>query len=333
MLQAMPKTTDAEAPETRLLLSHPELWEGSDVLVLGAPPAEVAQVALLAQGDGPKKLSYCGGEAERPDLVIVYLPKARRRREYLIALASSLATRLVVVGHKRSGIKPTTKRLREMGQLQAIEHGSHCQLVCIELAERLAPPDLDEWEQVFETRGLELITLPGVFSDGRLDAGSNLLLEHLDLLHTGSLLDLGCGSGVLGLWAKHSHPELVVTLSDVDELAVESARRGAQRNGLDVDCVVSDVYSAITERFDRIVTNPPFHQGVATEYDVTRSIISEARDHLTERGELWLVANHFLPWREPLETQFDDVDLVHASTRYKVWRARNVIASRAKGSS
>ncbi len=45
---------------------------------------------------------------------------------------------------------------------------------------------------------LKVISLPGVFSHGRLDRGSALLLEHLDKLPSGHLLDFGCGAGVLG---------------------------------------------------------------------------------------------------------------------------------------
>jgi len=111
-------------------------------------------------------------------------------------------------------------------------------------------------------------------------------------------------------------------LSDVDILAVESSHRGARYNQLEARCVVSDVYSALHERFNVIVTNPPFHQGVATDYDVTRRIISESPTHLTRRGELWIVANHFLPWRQCLEQHFAEVELVHASRRFKIWRAR-----------
>lgn len=312
MLRTMPSDAAAEvdAPETRLLRVHADLWRADVVRAFGAPRSQLARLDLEER-------------AESCDVAVVYLPKARRRREYLIALAASCATRLAVVGHKRAGIKSTTKRLRELGDIVALEHGSHCQLVMVKLGERGAPPKLDEWEESFEAKGLSLVTLPGVFSDGRLDEGSGLLLDHLVLPTAGSLLDLGCGSGVLGLWAKRTQPALDVTLSDVDDLSVESARRSARRNDLDVTCVVSDVFSAIDQRFDRIVTNPPFHQGVDTDYDVTGRIIGEAPKHLAADGELWLVANHFLPWREPLETHFPEVELVHSNRRFKVWRARS----------
>jgi len=320
-MKGEPKASEDEpAAETRLLLAHRDLWDDARVAFLGAPASEARWL------DAPRAVYLSGTEGGTPgadfERAVVYLPKGRRRRDYLIAYAGALSQTLIVVGQKRAGIKSATKQLATLGAIQETAHGSHCQLASLQLSERQPLPQLDEWVAEFEARGLRLMTLPGVFCDGRLDDGSDLLLEHLVLPDQGTLLDLGCGAGALGLWAKRQHPSLCVTLSDVDELSVESARRSAQRNELDVRCVRSDVYSALDERFDVIVSNPPFHQGVDTDYEVTQRIIGEAAAYLATGGELWLVANHFLPWREPLEAHFGRVDLVHASNRFKIWRAR-----------
>ncbi|NOY92680.1 MAG: class I SAM-dependent methyltransferase [Deltaproteobacteria bacterium] len=301
-------------PETRLLLAHAAQWE-TDAVVLGAPSSELEQLGLDA-------LSPIPDHEREHEACVLYWPKARRRREYFVALGAATAKTLVVVGHKRSGIKSASKMLTSLGRIRTKEHGCHCQLLVLELSARAPLPQFKCWESSFEARDLKLVSLPGVFCDGRLDDASDLLLDHFEPPEVGSLLDLGCGAGVLGLWAKRASPALCVTLSDVDSLAVESSRRSAGYNQLEVRCVVSDVYSALHERFDVIVTNPPFHQGVATDYDVTRRIISESPAHLTSRGELWLVANHFLPWRQCLEQHFGEVELVHASRRFKIWRAR-----------
>lgn len=303
----------ALSAEGALLSAHAALWRGRRVVSLGAPRDEASRLGF-AQHEPSSDEVY--------DVAVVYLPKAKRRQDLLLALAASRSTRLLVVGHKRVGIKSARKRLRELGEVLSVEHGGHCQLIALELSERRAAPNLDDWEQRFDVGHLGLVTLPGVFCDGRLDDASALLLEHIRWPDSGRVLDLGCGSGVLGLSAKRSRPALEVMLADVDPLAVESARRGARLNALKTRCVESDVYSAIDGRFDLVVTNPPFHQGVSTDYDVTRRIIAEAPAHLTPGGELWLVANHFLPWREPLEASFSSVELVHADGRFKVWRAR-----------
>lgn len=90
----------------------------------------------------------------------------------------------------------------------------------------------------------------------------------------------------------------------------------------EVEVASSDLYAGISGRFDLIVSNPPFHHGVGTEYETTRRLIREAPTHLRPRGELWLVANAFLPWAEVLGDVFADVDTVAETKRFRVVRAR-----------
>ncbi|EPM93747.1 ribosomal RNA small subunit methyltransferase C, partial [Pseudomonas syringae pv. actinidiae ICMP 19070] len=113
------------------------------------------------------------------DAAVLFLPKARDLTDYLLnALASRLAGReLFLVGEKRGA--------------------RHCQLwqVTVENApqavtlESLARP----YQIELQDGPLTVISLPGVFSHGRLDRGSALLLENIDKLPSGNLLDFGCG--------------------------------------------------------------------------------------------------------------------------------------------
>jgi 16S rRNA G1207 methylase RsmC len=169
---------------------------------------------------------------------------------------------------------------------------------------------------------LTLVSLPGVFSEGRLDDATRTLLDVIAWPTRGRVLDLGCGAGPIGLSAKRRVPALDVTLVDVDDYAVEATRRSATVSSLRVDVRSSDGYSAVNgERFDVIVTNPPFHRGVGTEYEVTRAFVNEAPAHLRPDGAFWLVANAFLPWEEPLRARFATVDVVAQDRRFVVYRA------------
>jgi 16S rRNA G1207 methylase RsmC len=169
---------------------------------------------------------------------------------------------------------------------------------------------------------LTLVSLPGVFSEGRLDDATRTLLDVIEWPARGRVLDLGCGAGPIGLSAKRRVPALDVTLVDVDDYAVEATRRGAKVNALDVRVSSSDGYAAVKgERFDVVVTNPPFHRGVGTEYEVTRAFVNEAPAHLRPDGAFWLVANAFLPWEEPLRARFATVDVVAQDRRFVVYRA------------
>jgi len=76
---------------------------------------------------------------------------------------------------------------------------------------------------------------------------------------TGSLLDLGTGSGAIALAMKKNLPSVEITGSDVSEEALKTARRNAARAGLEAEWVRSDAFEGLTgRRFDTIASNPPY---------------------------------------------------------------------------
>lgn len=73
------------------------------------------------------------------------------------------------------------------------------------------------------------------------------------------LLDLGTGSGALGITLKLERPEWDVTGSDISPSALEIAQENARELGADVRFVLSDGFAAPElGRFDLIVVNPPY---------------------------------------------------------------------------
>ena len=325
---AREKNDPGAAPATRLALAQRALWEAEDVVALGPPGADVARLGVgaawipdaheraAAKGVAVGGVAYAGAH----EGALTYLPKGTRRRDYVLALACSVAPRVALVGAKKGGIKPGKKALAQRGTIRATAAGAHCQIVVADV-EQVEAPALERWESRFEVEGLEMVSLPGTFAAGRLDEGTARLLEVLELPETGRLLDVGCGAGVLACVAKRRRPGLEVVASDADDFAVESTRRSAAANELAVEAMGSDVYANVPGRFDVIVTNPPFHRGVGTEYGTARRIAREAPTKLRRGGTLWMVANHFLPWGEVLEESFAEVERVHAGRRFKVWRA------------
>jgi len=75
-------------------------------------------------------------------------------------------------------------------------------------------------------------------------------------------LDLGTGSGILGLFA--ATQGAIVTLADVDEAAVRHAASAAQSLGVEVNAVVSDLFQNVHAQFDVILFNPPYLPSTAT---------------------------------------------------------------------
>jgi len=147
----------------------------------------------------------------------------------------------------------------------------------------------DEQQFTFELRGKELRfwTDAGVFSRDRIDFGSVLLIENMDIPSRARVLDVGCGYGPIGLTAAGLAAEGQVTMIDVNERAVSLARRNAELNGVkNVEVLVSDVYSGVQgKQYDIILTNPPIRAGK----EIVHRIFTEGYELLTEGGEMWVV--------------------------------------------
>ena len=274
------------------------------------------------------------------ETVVAFLPKGRELLDLTLGNVADIryrsATegrpaprRLLLVGHKREGIGSAGKSARRwFAAASTVASGSHSSLVEVIIDEG-RECDLTGWERQWrhadQSGDITVASYPGVFSHGRSDEGTALLLRSLDLRDPKAVLDLGCGSGIIGAVLARRHPGSEVHLVDSGELAVAAARRTIELNTLTADCSPSDLFGEIPAevRFDAIVTNPPFHSGVATEYATTETLIREAPGRLRRDGELWLVGNRFLPYRELLQRAFPAVAVAADNGRFTVYRALN----------
>lgn len=129
------------------------------------------------------------------------------------------------------------------------------------------------------------ITASGVFSFGKLDRGTELLLKSMVLERDWRVLDLGCGYGVIGIVASRFVSYVVMT--DINRRAVSIARKNLKINNVrNAEVRWGNLYEPVeNEKFDAIITNPPVHAGK----DVLREIVINAPQHLNDGGMLQLV--------------------------------------------
>ncbi|CAN5891947.1 class I SAM-dependent methyltransferase [soil metagenome] len=174
----------------------------------------------------------------------------------------------------------------------------------------------------FEAAGMELVAEPGVYAAGKLDPGTAVLLETYDFsgVTGSSVLDLGCGYGLLALTASLAGAE--VTALDDDLAAVRSTYRNARAYGLDLRLLHSDVNSELKEdeHFDIVLMNPPFHVGKGVRLELPHAFIAAAYKHLQPGGEMVLVANQALRY-ENLLARFAYWETLSAARGFKVLRA------------
>ena len=95
------------------------------------------------------------------------------------------------------------------------------------------------------------------------------------------ILDLGCGSGVIGLTLKHFFKNAEVTLVDISEAALKVAEDNAKSLGLDVNFIKSDWFSNVPlDKYDVIVSNPPY---IMTDEEI-EEIVKNNEPHLALYG-------------------------------------------------
>jgi len=125
-------------------------------------------------------------------------------------------------------------------------------------------------------------------------------------------------------------PGLTLTLSDVHAPAVAASQATMESNHLVGNVVVSDVYSGLPGRFDMILSNPPFHDGMHTNLQAAENLIRGAQAHLRIGGQLRIVANAFLPYPALLDAVFGNHAVLAQTGRFKVYQSIYTI-SRGKG--
>ncbi len=176
--------------------------------------------------------------------------------------------------------------------------------------------------------GQTVVSHAGVFSAERLDRGTRLCanaLADLDLRDVGSILDLGCGSGVLGLVTAGEVPEALVHFVDESDLAVSSARATWSANDRADDratfTAAVDLAHVPDASVDLVVCNPPFHQQQARTDDVASQMIRDARRVLRPGGRFVLVGNRHLGYHVRLKRGFRSVETIASDPKFVVLAA------------
>jgi len=172
---------------------------------------------------------------------------------------------------------------------------------------------------------------PGVFAWDRIDPASALLAEHLPQDLQGRAADLGAGYGYLSIELLQRCPGITaLDLYEAEGRALELARTNLAPFARRISPTFHwhDVTAGIPERYDVIVSNPPFHaQGSAERPDIGRRFIAVAAEALRPGGRLWLVANRHLPYESVLDASFGSTRLVAQRDGFKVVEAIKSAAS------
>jgi len=127
------------------------------------------------------------------------------------------------------------------------------------------------------------------------------------------VLDIGTGSGAIAISLKKELPQLNVSAVDISKEALLIAEKNAKENLVEIDFFQSDLFSNCTQKYDVIISNPPYIP--AEEYDSLsleikdyepksallandeglfyyRKILEKAGDFLNENGQIYFEIGH-----------------------------------------
>ena len=171
-------------------------------------------------------------------------------------------------------------------------------------------------------RTITFYSANGIFSAKHVDNATRLLIEECQISEGHSILDLGCGYGIVGIALKTAFPGCSVVCTDINSRAVRITRENTRMLGLDVDVRQGEIYEPVNdERFDTICTNPPYVAGRETCF----AFIQGARDHLVPGGALQLVARHNKGGKVlsmKMQDVFGNVETLAKRGGFRVYRSR-----------
>jgi len=168
----------------------------------------------------------------RADSVVIRIPQERVALLQLLADAFAIlrpAGRCYIAGATNEGIKTAARTIETMfGNARVLSRDSSHRVVSAvkRASEPVMPDDVDptildrdayrEIDATLRGKAYRLCSRPGVFSWEHVDEATALLADVMDIPQGVSVLDLGCGSGALGLVASSLSGGGRVTMVDAD---------------------------------------------------------------------------------------------------------------------
>jgi len=165
-----------------------------------------------------------------------------------------------------------------------------------------------------------------VFARQQLDIGARFMLQHLPDSQGKTLIDLGCGNGVLGLNVLASSDNTKVIFVDESHMAIASAQENVQHNLseqiIDAEFLLSNCLEELgTRKVDQVLCNPPFHQQNAITDHIAWQMFKDAYQCLHKGGELRIVGNRHLDYPAKLKRLFGGYNVVASNNKFSILSA------------
>ncbi len=231
---------------------------------------------------------------------------------------------LVLAGAKQEGIKTLAKSLKQSSQHSMRQRSNnqnelHCFTAPRIQQEETTYPHIQAGPHY---KGQQFLTKPGVFGWQKIDIGSQLLIQALpkaELENATRLLDLGCGYGFLSVMAHTYNKDLNITATDNNTAAIAACQANFTKKAIKGDAVLSDCGKDISQRFDIVLCNPPFHNGFAVKTDLIGLFLQNAKARLKPHGKAYFVVNQFVGLHTKAKDMFEQCTLLADEDGFHVY--------------
>lgn len=341
-------TTDAENRRPSLLWMD-ENFDVFDIEnALNLPSLQI----ITNRFDNVKTIQRAGGNIIFSDFVIenierpfdrVYLRVSKERLVNHHCLNTSIKNltpkgQIFLIGRKEDGIKTYYKQciktLGLRGELKKNKDIYYAQLTMLtEPSHTLNDGDYTQLRQITEldiaNKHYPYCSKPGVYGWQKIDAGSRFLIDTLVVEQAlvaptaqTSALDLGCGSGYLSL-ALDAFGFQRITATDNSATAILACQHNFTMNNIQAQCLPGDGGNTLTNQYDVILCNPPFHKGFNTHKNLTEHFVRSGKRRLAPQGRAFFVTNAFIGIEALIKHHQLSYNMLANNGQYKVLEIRH----------
>jgi len=258
-----------------------------------------------------------------PDFCLIKVPKSLELFEFYLSYIAlngsenvSVVASFMTKHFSPNMITIAEKYFENVSQSKAFKKARTIQLT----NKRKKLPTFEPIKRYFSAEGDEIVNFKGVFSASKIDVATQLLVQYLPTPKDGAkVLDLACGNGILGKFLLHKNPNIEkLFLVDDFHLAIESAKMNIINEKVNFYCDFN--VSAIHEKVDLVVCNPPFHIEHYQTSAIAFYLFRQVKRLLSDDGALWIVVNVHLKYFAILKSVFPKVERKYLSDKFEILR-------------
>jgi 16S rRNA (guanine1207-N2)-methyltransferase len=267
--------------------------------------------------------------------VIIQIPKGRQiTRRWLIQAFHALKNggKVFIAGANNAGIRSAIKDAQALfgnGRILSYKKGNRvAEFVkdtnVVTLPEWSASPGIAQgtwvnFDIILNNHTFSIHSLPGIFSYDHLDEGTDMLLNAIRITPGEEILDVGCGYGIIGIFAAVEGAGSV-HLVDNNLLAIASSQETITLNHVrNAKVFTGDLLDPVrSQKYNLILSNPPFHAGFGVNYQIAQTMIKQSFQSLHPGGKLIIVSNRFIRYKDIIKDVFGNVSILKESEKYHI---------------